>query len=82
METLVRKDLLDLELLSRDEIEEILEQAKPLKEVFQRSVKKFPALKGKTVLMLFYEPSTRTLSSFEVAASASSRSPRSARRRL
>jgi aspartate carbamoyltransferase catalytic subunit len=68
METMVRKDLLDIASLSRDEVEEILEQAKPLKEVFQRSVKKFPALKGRTVLMLFYEPSTRTLSSFEVAA--------------
>ena len=65
---MVRKDLLDLASLSREEIEEILGQAKPLKDVFQRSVKKFPALKGKTVLMLFYEPSTRTLSSFEVAA--------------
>ena len=65
---MVRKDLLDLASLSREELEEILDQAKPLKEVFQRSVKKYPALKGKTVLMLFYEPSTRTLSSFEVAA--------------
>lgn len=65
---MAKKDLLDLSSLSREEIEEILGQAKPLKDVFQRSVKKFPALKGKTVLMLFYEPSTRTLSSFEVAA--------------
>ena len=40
----------------------------PFKELFTRSVKKGPALKGKSVLMLFYEPSTRTLSSFEVAA--------------
>lgn len=63
-----RKDLLDIASLERAEIEEILDQAVPLKDVFQRSVKKFPALKGKTVLMLFYEPSTRTLSSFEVAA--------------
>lgn len=63
-----RKDLLDIASLARAEIEEILDQAIPLKDVFQRSVKKFPALKGKTVLMLFYEPSTRTLSSFEVAA--------------
>jgi len=63
-----RKDLLDIASLECEEIEEILDQAVPLKEVFQRSVKKFPALKGKSVLMLFYEPSTRTLSSFEVAA--------------
>ncbi|MEM9081175.1 MAG: aspartate carbamoyltransferase catalytic subunit [Verrucomicrobiota bacterium] len=60
--------MLDLQSLSRNDVEGILEQAQPFKEVFQRSVKKVPALKGKTVLMLFYEPSTRTLSSFEVAA--------------
>lgn len=46
----------------------MLDQATPFKELFTRSVKKVPALKGKSVLMLFYEPSTRTLSSFEVAA--------------
>ncbi|MDP0490697.1 MAG: aspartate carbamoyltransferase catalytic subunit [Verrucomicrobiota bacterium JB023] len=65
---MVRKDLLDLASLERQEVEEILDQAIPFKDLFQRSVKKVPALKGKTVLMLFYEPSTRTLSSFEVAA--------------
>ncbi len=63
-----RKDLLDIQSLERREIEEILAQAGPFKELFYRSVKKVPALKGKSVLMLFYEPSTRTLSSFEVAA--------------
>ncbi len=46
----------------------MLDQATPFKELFTRSVKKVPTLKGKSVLMLFYEPSTRTLSSFEVAA--------------
>jgi len=65
---IARKDLLELATLSREEVEEILQQAEPMKRVFQRSVKKYPALKGKTVLMLFYEPSTRTLSSFEGAA--------------
>lgn len=65
---MARKDLLDISSLSRDEIELLLEQAKPFKDLFKRSVKKVPTLKGKTVLMLFYEPSTRTLSSFEVAA--------------
>ncbi|MFK7910359.1 MAG: aspartate carbamoyltransferase catalytic subunit [Akkermansiaceae bacterium] len=65
---MTRKDLLDIESLSREEIEHLLDQAAPFKELFTRSVKKVPALKGKSVLTLFYEPSTRTLSSFEVAA--------------
>lgn len=63
-----RKDLLDIESLKREEIDLLLDQAIPFKELFTRSVKKVPALKGKSVLTLFYEPSTRTLSSFEVAA--------------
>lgn len=65
---MARKDLLDIESLEKEEIDRILEQAVPFKELFTRSVKKVPALKGKSVLMLFYEPSTRTHSSFEVAA--------------
>lgn len=65
---MIRKDLLDIASLSRDEIDQILEQAVPFKDLFTRSVKKVPALKGKSVLTLFYEPSTRTHSSFEVAA--------------
>ncbi|NLT71297.1 MAG: aspartate carbamoyltransferase catalytic subunit [Verrucomicrobiaceae bacterium] len=63
-----RKDLLDIESLEREEIEYVLENAAPFKQLFQRSVKKVPTLRGKTVLNLFYEPSTRTSSSFEVAA--------------
>jgi aspartate carbamoyltransferase catalytic subunit len=63
-----RKDLLDIESLDREEIEHLLDQSVPFKDLFTRSVKKVPALKGKSVLMLFYEPSTRTHSSFEVAA--------------
>ncbi|MFK7851212.1 MAG: aspartate carbamoyltransferase catalytic subunit [Akkermansiaceae bacterium] len=63
-----RKDLLDIESLDREEIDTLLDQAIPFKELFTRSVKKVPALKGKSVLTLFYEPSTRTHSSFEVAA--------------
>ncbi len=62
------KDFLDIVSLDKEEIIHLLDQAVPFKELFTRSVKKVPALKGKTVLMLFYEPSTRTLSSFEVAA--------------
>jgi len=65
---MARKDFLDIASLSRAEVELLLEQAVPFKDLFTRSVKKVPALKGKSVLMLFYEPSTRTLSSFEVAA--------------
>ena len=63
-----RKDLLDIDPLSRDEIEYLLESAKPFKDLFRRSVKKVPTLQGKSVLTLFYEPSTRTRSSFEIAA--------------
>lgn len=63
-----RKDLLTIASLTREEIDHLLDQAAPFKEVFTRSVKKVPTLKGKSVLMLFYEPSTRTHSSFEVAA--------------
>ena len=65
---MARKDLLDIASLDREEIECLLDQSIPFKELFTRSVKKVPALKGKSVLMLFYEPSTRTHSSFEVAA--------------
>jgi aspartate carbamoyltransferase catalytic subunit len=65
---MARKDLLDIASLDRSEIDLLLEQAVPFKELFTRSVKKVPALKGKSVLMLFYEASTRTHSSFEVAA--------------
>lgn len=62
------KDLLGLEYLSRIQIEEILAQAKPMKQLFTRSVKKVPALRGRTVALVFFEPSTRTRSSFELAA--------------
>ncbi|MBN8456763.1 MAG: aspartate carbamoyltransferase catalytic subunit [Verrucomicrobia bacterium] len=65
---MARKDLLDIVSLERGEIDRLLDQAAPFKELFTRSVKKVPALKGKSVLMLFYEASTRTHSSFEVAA--------------
>ena len=66
-----RKDLLDIESLSLEEIEYLLKTAGPFKELFRRSVKKVPTLRGKTVLTLFYEPSTRTRTSFEVAANRS-----------
>jgi aspartate carbamoyltransferase catalytic subunit len=63
-----RHDLLDLQDVSREEIAMILETAKSFKEVSARDVKKVPALRGKTVVMLFFENSTRTRSSFELAA--------------
>lgn len=62
------KHLLTLEELSREEIELILENAKGFKEIFTRSIKKVPTLRGKTVVNLFYENSTRTRTSFEIAA--------------
>ena len=63
-----KKDLIGLEELSKDEIELILRTAKSFKEVSTRAVKKVPALRGKTVVNLFFEPSTRTKTSFELAA--------------
>lgn len=63
-----RKDLLGLEELSREEIELVLYTAESFKEVTTRQIKKVPALRGKTVVNLFYEPSTRTRISFELAA--------------
>ncbi len=63
-----RKHLLGIEGLTRDEIDHILDTAQSMVEVSKRSVKKVPALRGKTVVNLFFEPSTRTRISFELAA--------------
>jgi len=63
-----KKDLLGLEYLTKEEIELILDTAKSFKEVLSRPLRKVPALRGKTVANLFYEPSTRTRISFELAA--------------
>ncbi len=63
-----RKDLLGLAALSSEEIALLLEAAEPFKEVSGREIKKVPALRGKTVVNLFFEPSTRTRTSFELAA--------------
>ena len=63
-----RKDLLDIESLQRDEIDHLLANARPFKDLLRRSVRKVPPLRGRHVLTLFYEPSTRTRSSFEIAA--------------
>ncbi len=61
------KDLVEIRELSRDFIEEILNTAKAFKEVLQRDIKKVPTLRGKTAINLFFEPSTRTRTSFELA---------------
>ena len=63
-----RKDLLGLEELSAEELTLLLEQAKAFKEVSLRPIKKVPALRGRTVVLFFLEPSTRTRTSFELAA--------------
>jgi aspartate carbamoyltransferase catalytic subunit len=62
------KDLLGLQDLSADDIKLVLETAKSFKEVSSRDIKKVPALRGKTVVTLFFEASTRTRISFELAA--------------
>ncbi len=66
--TWTRRHLLGLGELERDEIEHILETARGLKEISMRSVRKVPPLRGKVVVNLFFEPSTRTRTSFELAA--------------
>jgi len=61
------KDLVGLEHLSREQIQLILDTAEPFKEVSERPIKKVPALRGKTIVNLFFEASTRTRISFEFA---------------
>jgi aspartate carbamoyltransferase catalytic subunit len=62
------KDLLGLEHLDKNDLQTVLDSVRPFKSLFTRSVKKMPTLIGKTVVTLFYEPSTRTRTSFEIAA--------------
>jgi aspartate carbamoyltransferase catalytic subunit len=64
---LKRKDLLGIQDLSSDEILEILDTAESFQEVSTRPIKKVPTLRGKTVINLFFESSTRTRTSFEIA---------------
>lgn len=63
-----RKDFLGLQELSKEELELVLHTAASFKEISRRDIKKVPVLRGKTIVNLFYEPSTRTRISFEVAA--------------
>ena len=67
VEPTTRKHVLDLDDFSREEIAGVLESARSMKEVLGRDIKKVPALRGKVVVTLFYEASTRTRVSFEEA---------------
>lgn len=67
MQALRRKDVLGLEEMSAEEITLILETARSMRKIMQRKIKKVPTLRGRSVLNLFYEPSTRTKASFELA---------------
>lgn len=61
------KDLITMGQLSSEQIQEILSTAKEMKNIIKRDIKKVPTLRGKVVVNLFYEPSTRTRTSFELA---------------
>ena len=63
----MKKDLLGIADLTSEEIYLVLETAEAMREIGQRPIKKVPTLRGKTVVNLFYEPSTRTRTSFEIA---------------
>lgn len=62
-----RKHLIDIDEYSVEEITEILDTARSFKEVNDRTIKKLPTLRGRTIINLFLEPSTRTRTSFEIA---------------
>ncbi len=64
---MIGRDLLGIEGLSREEIECFLETAERMREVGDREVKKVPGLRGRTIVNLFFESSTRTRTSFEIA---------------
>ncbi|MCS5636717.1 MAG: aspartate carbamoyltransferase catalytic subunit [Myxococcota bacterium] len=64
---MIGQDLLGIEHIERDQIERILETAEHMQEIATRDVKKVPTLRGRTVVNLFFEPSTRTQTSFEIA---------------
>jgi aspartate carbamoyltransferase catalytic subunit len=63
----MKKDLLGISDLTPEEIYLVLDTAEAMKEIASRPIKKVPALRGKTVINLFFEPSTRTRTSFEIA---------------
>src|SRR3954453_10764740 len=63
----MKKDLLSISDLTREDIDLVLETAVAMREVGERPIKKVPTMRGQTVVNLFYEPSTRTRTSFEIA---------------
>jgi aspartate carbamoyltransferase catalytic subunit len=63
----MKKDLLSIGDLTSDEIYRILDTTEAMREIGQRPIKKVPTLRGKTIVNMFYEPSTRTRTSFEIA---------------
>lgn len=65
--SLIGRDILDLESFSAEELELVLKTAEEMKKIMKRDIKKVPSLRGKSIFNLFYEPSTRTRSSFELA---------------
>jgi aspartate carbamoyltransferase catalytic subunit len=66
--SLTNRSFLDVQSLTREEIELILSTGTSIKEIMNREIKKVPALRGKTVALMFFEPSTRTRTSFDLAA--------------
>ena len=64
-----QRDLLDVDDLSRDELDLLMETTDAMKEVLSRDVPRVPALRGRTIVTLFYEASTRTSSSWSTARS-------------
>ena len=64
---MIGMDLLGIEDLERGDIERILQTAEHMREIGEREVKKVPTLRGRTIVNLFFEPSTRTRTSFEIA---------------
>ena len=68
VKTLIKKDLLGLKDISLEEMELIFETTKGMREIFSRPIRRVPALVGKSVISLFYEASTRTRTSFDMAA--------------
>src|SRR5205085_8008647 len=66
--SLPRKDLLGIRELSAAEIVRVLDTAETFRDISRREIKKVPTLRGRTVINLFFEPSTRTRTSFELAS--------------
>src|SRR3974390_1942780 len=65
---MAKRDLLSIDDLARAEVELVLDTAESFLPVLQRDIKKVPTLRGRTIINMFYESSTRTLTSFELAA--------------